>query len=451
VGIQESYLRFNPAVPNHGDWSLLCQLMPGIVIPYEYSGWRDEVESWKGSAYLASNLNPTPTFRISGPEATRFLSDHFVNSFANFRVGAAKHGIMCDEEGLLMMDGVILRTGEDEYYTYWISPYIDYVFMNAKYDAVGENISGKAFLFQVAGPKSLEILDRAAGENLHDIAFLGHRLAKIAGHRVRILRLGMAGTLAYEVHGDIEDAQDVYDAIWGEGQPFGMRKLGSRAYLLNHTEDGFPQAYYHFPYAWAKDRGFTEFVARFGGSPGGISPQTIFEGSMESVPDLLYRTPVDLGWEGAIKFNHDFVGREALEKLVSNPRRRMVTLEWNKEDVFDVYASQFERGEPYKNMDATNDFFPYTFHTDKVLNGKGELIGLSSGRAVSPHYRAMISLSSIDSAYARLHTEVIVVWGKPGTRQKHIRAVVARFPYLNENRNENIDTSRIPYLGGASS
>jgi hypothetical protein len=40
-------------------------------------------------------------------------------------------------------------------------------------------------------------------------------------------------------------------------------------------------------------------------------------------------------------------------------------------------------------------------------------------------------------------TEVVVLWGDPGMRQKEIRATVSRFPYLDENRNEHVDVSRI--------
>jgi glycine cleavage system aminomethyltransferase T len=45
------------------------------------------------------------------------------------------------------------------------------------------------------------------------------------------------------------------------------------------------------------------------------------------------RTPVELRWERAMKFDHDFVGRAALEAEVAAPRRRVVTLRWNPEDV----------------------------------------------------------------------------------------------------------------------
>ena len=418
----------------------------GFLIPYEYTGWRDETMSWKETCYLHAGLNPTPTFRFKGPEALKFISDTCVNSFANFPVGGGKHGIMCNEEGLLMSDGVLLRTGEDDFVTYWMAPYAPYAFMKGRYNAIVENLTMKVFLFQLGGPRSLEILETATGEDLHDIKFGRHRMSSIDGMEVRILRLGMAGTLAYEVHGKIEDVIYVYNAILKAGELFGIRKLGWRSYQMNHTEDGFPQAYMHFPLAWAEDKGFMEFLARMqqGGKP---RPAPKLKGSMGTDVRLRYRNPVELDWGRMIKFDHDFVGRKALEKEVANPRRKMVTLVWNHEDILDVHASQFETSEPYLNMDSPSHFpqeqGSHVMYADKVLKD-GKTIGISSGRSYSYYYREMLSLCSIDVEYSELGTEVTLLWGNPGTRQKEIRAVVSRFPYLNENRNENVDVSKIP-------
>jgi vanillate/3-O-methylgallate O-demethylase len=58
----------------------------------------------------------------------------------------------------------------------------------------------------------------------------------------------------------------------------------------------------------------------------------------------------------------------------------------------------------------------------------------------------MISLCSIDVEHGAIHNEVIVLWGDPGTRQKKIHAKVSRFPYLNEDRNEIVDVSKIPCI-----
>ena len=49
-----------------------------------------------------------------------------------------------------------------------------------------------------------------------------------------------------------------------------------------------------------------------------------------------YRTPVEVGWAGMCKFDHDFLGRAALEAEVANPKRTVVTLRWNPEDVVDT-------------------------------------------------------------------------------------------------------------------
>lgn len=439
---QEMFLHA-PAIPYEGD----CVKFLGrfsTVAPLEFTGWRDETMAWKDGAYLGAVLNPTPTYRIKGPDVIKFLSDTNVNSFKNFSVGTGKHGIMCTEEGLVMIDGVMIRTAEDEVITYWMAPYVGYALGKGGYDAAGEDLTGKVFLYQVAGPRSLEALEAATGECLHDIKFMRHRMSSIGGMEVRILRMGMAGTLAYEVHGGIEDAQDVYKAVFDAGQAYGMRKLGMVAYMMNHTEDGFPQAYYHFPYPWYEDPGFAPFLDEIGGDFRAASVK--FAGSMGPDPGPRYRNPVELGWAGMIKFDHDFVGRAALEKEVADPRRQMVTLEWNTEDILDIYASQFWHGEPYPNMDRPNDCYyevPFIYHADQVLKD-GKLVGVSSGRAMSQYYRKMISLCSIDTECSALGTAVVVLWGDPGTRQKEIRATVARFPYLDENRNQVVDVDQIP-------
>lgn len=169
-------------------------------------------------------------------------------------------------------------------------------------------------------------------------------------------------------------------------------------------------------------------------------------GSMGPDMSQRYRNPVELGWAKTIKFDHEFIGRGALEKEVANPRRQMVTLLWNREDVIDVFASQLEPGEHYEPMEPSH-FGQKHGHgqlvADRVLKD-GRETGISSGRNYSYYYREMLSLCSIDTEFSNLGTEVVVIWGNPGKRQKEIRATVSRFPYLDQNRNENVDVSAIP-------
>ncbi len=454
-------LPFIPTMPYEQDVSVFRKFGP-FIVPDEFQGWREEVRSWKEGAYLGAFLSLSPTFRVKGPDAQRFFSGHFVNNFANLKVGGSRHGIMCDPQGRIMMDGTVLRVAEDEYIAIWLSPYIQYAFEQGGYDAAGEDLTGREFLFQVAGPRSLEILEQAAGSDLHDIAFAHHRPAEIGGISVRVYRLGMAGGLAYEVHGQVPDAPDVYRAIWQAGQRFGMRKLGMRAYLMNHTEDGFPQAYMHYPYPWFEDPGFAAWLSRRGPQASYMMFRPRLWGSLGSDLSARYVTPFDVGWENRIHWEHEFTGKTALAQVAANPPRTVVTLEWNADDIADVYASQF-RGldeEPHMPLDLTgpSDVMPDTgipdpatglpktkdYHADLVLAPDGAEIGFSAGRVVSTVYRRMISLGFIKRQYAAAGTEVTVVWGSPGTRQKRIRAIVARFPYLSEERNNKVDTGKIP-------
>lgn len=100
----------------------------------------------------------------------------------------------------------------------------------------------------------------------------------------------------------------------------------------------------------------------------------------------------------------------------------------------DVWRSIFESGEPYALMDTVEDF-SYSKgtsdqHADIVLAGES-MIGFSSGRMFSPKSRVMISTSFIDPAYCTVGTDVEILWGEPGSRQKRIRAKVAAHPFVD--------------------
>lgn len=411
----------------------------GSVLPLEYSGWRSEVTAWKEACYVHSGLNPAQTYRVKGKDALKLFSDICVNGFGNFRVGTLKHAIMCNEAGFVVAHGVLSRIAEDEFETHFLAPWTDYKLKAGKYDAIGEFVND-GFVFQVAGPRSLETLEAATGECLHDIRFGAHRPSQIDGMAIRILRMGMAGNLGYEVHGKMKDVRAIYAALMKAGAAFGIAKLGRIAYQMHHTEAGFPQLYVHFPAPLHEEKGFLDHH----GEHARHLPPPDLVGSMGPDIRLRYRNPIELGWGKTIRFDHDFIGRAALESEAANPRRQMVTLEWNADDIADIYASQFKPDEPYMPIELAfqHGGGRQQLHADQVLKG-AEPAGVSSGRIYSYAYRRMISLCSIDTEHGALGTEVSVLWGSPGTRQKEIRAAVARFPYLDENRNEKVDVSTI--------
>lgn len=447
---------FSPDSPVYEGATLLFPMAPGVNLPFEYTGVKSEVLASKTSAWIGTQLMMSPIYDVKGPDATKFLTSVCVNNFSAQGEKGIRHAVICNEKGQILTDGVVMKIAEDTYRTYWLNPPIDYLVKKSAMDITGTDISGQEYFIQISGEKSLEILEKACECDLHDIKFATHRLTKIDGKDMRVLRLGMSGNLAYEVHGPMEEFDGVYRKIWEVGKSFGAKKLGMHAYSgPNHTEAGFPNIHIHYPLPWFEDKGLAAYL-QDNFLLGIFNWNRRLFGSVGKDLECRFVTPYDVGWGFLVKFDHEFTGRKALEEVSQNPPRTVVTLEWNAADVGAVFASQFlgKGTEPCDRIDIPVDMYyqdnltggpgeGYIYRADKVMADE-KWIGISSGRSVSYFYQTMISLAFIDPKYAVTGTKLTLLWGTPGTPQKEIRVKVARFPYVELVRNEDRDVSTIP-------
>jgi glycine cleavage system aminomethyltransferase T len=148
-----------------------------------------------------------------------------------------------------------------------------------------------------------------------------------------------------------------------------------------------------------------------------------------------YLTTHDLGYWPFVKFDHDFIGREALEQS-QEPQRRKVTLAWNGQDVARAMGTLFEKGDPAKYIDLPLSNYS-TWPNDKLLLD-GEMVGVSTFSGYSYNERSMLSLGAVD-LNVPIGAEVTLVWGEEGGgsrkpvverhAQTEIRAIVSPCPY----------------------
>jgi glycine cleavage system aminomethyltransferase T len=414
----------------------LYSIAGGTPRVWEFDGWKPESLSWKTGCYIHAGLSGPNEITFAGPQAEEFLSGICINGFAGFAAGTSKHAIMLDDRGLIAAHGLLQRDGDERFRLFASGPWALYRHARTTLDA--EATVRDIYLFQISGPTALQTLERATGERLRDIGFLGFRGTAVAGTRSEICRIGMSGTLAYELRGPIEEGPAVYDAVVRAGEDLGIRRLGWRTYTVNHVEGGFPQAIWTFIGAGEDDPGYRAFL---GDDPAFVSRKS---GSVDP-GDLRarQRTPVEVDWHRAARFDHDFTGREALEREVADPRRTIVTLRWNAEDVLDTYASLLRPGDDFTTIDLPTHphLRGYHAHADHVLVD-GRPVGVSSGTTYSYWYREVISHCTIDLAFAELGTEVLVRWGDFGGTIKSIRATVAHYPYLDLPRNQTYDVGQ---------
>jgi vanillate/3-O-methylgallate O-demethylase len=143
-----------------------------------------------------------------------------------------------------------------------------------------------------------------------------------------------------------------------------------------------------------------------------------------------------------VKFDHDFIGREALEKIADKPHRKKVTFAWNADDVAKVFRSFFEPGvENYKYIDIPNT--NYSSSNYDAIQKDGRTVGLSMFAGYSYNERSYLSLGTVDPD-VQIGDVLTMIWGEEGGgtrkttvephKQTEIRVKVSPVPYSRDAR-----------------
>lgn len=402
-----------------------------ILLPQEYGSWAEEAQAHVRTAYLG-DWTSLSKIRLRGPRALPFLSQTGLNDLSRFEIGQVRHHVQLDGNGWVASEGVLLRTGEEEFiYTAGSCDWLAWQFQTGRWDAELTDISPETFIFGVQGPQSMFIMEKAIGEPLRGLGFNRSRPAVAGGVRVRVLRTGISGELGYEVHGPADDADHVWRLVAAAGQEFGLHLLGLRSQPVQHIEAGIATNGLDYLPAAAITPGAPRQFKR-----GAIGGSFVPSGGFTDY----FRKPGELGWASRTLPGHEFLGRDALaaDTAAGGPARTLVGLTWNAADVAAVLASVLDAGELPDQMDMPRLAGP---SFDRVL-AEGTDVGVSTGRTVSPTLRAMISLGVVDRACATPGTQVTVVWGRPGTAQRDLRATVTALPFKPDRRRTEVSSLR---------
>lgn len=421
-------------------------LFASLIAP-EYTTWREEQLAWRQSAVLFDQTHHMPELFVKGPDAKRMLQYLSPCSFENFTIDRGKQYFACTPRGHHVGDCVAHYHGEEIGYELIsgmpVLNWVRYHGETAGYDVemvfdptTPYNPAGKRlkYRYQVEGPRAREIMDEICEGGFPKIGFFRTTYVTIAGCKVHVLRHGMAGHAGAEISGPWEDRDTVRDAILSAGAKHGLRQAGTRTYFSTPLEDGWVP--YPLPGIYTGDelKAYREWL-----------PADSWEANMQLGGSLYtnniedyYWTPSALGYDRFVKFDHDFVGREALEAAKGKPQRVKRVLLWNKDDVLRIWASQLNDGPLYKAIDLPTSYFGWP-QADEVLDKSGNRIGMSQYCGYNANERVMLSTCQIDEAFAEVGTEVVLTWGEVngGSRKPHverheqtqIRATVCSIPF----------------------
>jgi syringate O-demethylase len=295
----------------------------------------------------------------------------------------------------------------------------------------------KHYRFQVQGPNAMRVIEKLLGQAPPDLKFFNLTTVTIAGKEVRALRHGMAGQPGWELFGAWDEGEPVRRAIVEAGEEFGLRQVGGRAYSSNALESGWIPSPLPAVYSGDELKAYREWLPAAGYEGAASIGGSFYSDDIEDY----YFTPWDLGYGHLVKFDHDFIGREALERIADGEHRHKVTLALNDDDVTETIGTMLGSGPRAKFIDWPSAV--YSMHPFDRVTADGETVGVSTWIGYSANEGKMLTLAVVDPDYAEPGTEVVFVWGesdrtaKPTVEehvQTEIRALVSPVPYVEAVR-----------------
>ncbi|HEX5778098.1 MAG TPA: aminomethyl transferase family protein [Xanthobacteraceae bacterium] len=423
------------------------------VVAPEFTNWRDEQRAWAETCVLFDQSHHMVNLYVRGKDALKLLSYLSTNSFKNFAVNKAKQFAPVTHYGHVIGDGILFHLAENELVYVGRNPAANWIEFHAKtggYDVtteyddrspsrpMGKPVVRTTYRYQIQGPNAQKVIEKLNG-SMPDIKFFNMGEITIAGRKVRALRHGMAGAPGLEVWGPYEQGDEIRNAILEAGKDFGIVQVGARAYATNTLESGWIPSPVPAIYSGDKLKAYREWL-----------PITSYEANAglggsfvsKNVEDY-YTTPYELGYEGFTKFDHDFIGSDALKAMEGKVNRTKVTFAWKDEDVVKVFASMFApAGQNYKFIDLPlSNYASSSF--DSIMSG-GKVVGASMFSGYSFNERKMLSLGFVEEQFAKPGTQLTLVWGeenggtKKTTVERHkqleLKVEVGPTPYASQAR-----------------
>lgn len=187
-------------------------------------------------------------FRLVGPGVPDLLDRIYINRWRNLGIGRVRYGVMCNDEGIILDDGVTARVAAAEWYMTTTSSGSGAIFEWLQWwlqSGWGEgihavNVSEVYAAFNVAGPRAREVLRRLTNADISNEAFpyMHSREMELAGVPCRLLRIGFTGELSYEIHCLAGYGPYIWEAVLDAGQASGIRPFGVEAQRVLRLEKG---------------------------------------------------------------------------------------------------------------------------------------------------------------------------------------------------------------------
>ncbi|MGD9918488.1 MAG: sarcosine oxidase subunit alpha family protein [Paenirhodobacter sp.] len=187
---------------------------------------------------------------VKGPDAGKFLDMMYTNMMSNLAVGKCRYGLMCNENGFLSDDGVVVRLSEDSWLCHTTSGGADRIHAHMEdwlqcewwdWKVYTANLTEQYAQVAVVGPKARMVLEKLGGMDVSKAAlpFMTWAEGTLGGFPVRVFRISFSGELSYEIAVPANMGAAFWEAVNKAGAEFGAMPYGTEALHVMRAEKGF--------------------------------------------------------------------------------------------------------------------------------------------------------------------------------------------------------------------
>jgi sarcosine oxidase subunit alpha len=195
--------------------------------------------------------SPLGKLEVFGPDAAQFLDLMYVGTLSTLAVGQARYGVLLNENGIVVDDGIVARMGEQRFWVNTTSAGVERTtaafeeWLQCEYTAlkvVVTPVTSRWGNVTVAGPRAWQWLSAAGFDPSFAPGAMKHmtlRAGVLDGVPLRVLRASFSGELGYEVNLPAQHLEALFDRLWGHAANFDAVLYGIEALEILRTEKGF--------------------------------------------------------------------------------------------------------------------------------------------------------------------------------------------------------------------
>jgi sarcosine oxidase subunit alpha len=230
-----------------GWWRPAAYPLPGETL--EAAALREAACTRRGAGIFDGS--PLGKLEIFGPDAATFLDLMYVGTLSTLAIGHARYGLLLNENGVLVDDGIVARLGNQHFWVNTTSggvertaaafeEWLQCEFVGLK--VVVTPVTSRWANVTVAGPRAWDWL-AAAG---FDVALAPNRMqhmtmvaSELDGVPLRVLRASFSGELGYEVNVPADSADALLERLWALAAQFTAAPYGVEALQTMRIEKGY--------------------------------------------------------------------------------------------------------------------------------------------------------------------------------------------------------------------